>query len=83
MACEMDTVRERSEGMGWRVGVSVATVFGATIAAILWLFFYAGSFSIYQNIAVIIVITLAFVAVMGATWASWGMKHSDWATRPK
>ena len=83
MACEMDTVRGRSEGMGWRVGVSVATVFGATIAAILWLFFYAGGFSIYQNIAVIIVIILAFVAVMGATWASWGMKHNEWASHPR
>lgn len=83
MACEMDTVRERSEGMGWRLGVSVATVFGATIAAILWLFFYAGGFSIYQNIAVIIVIILAFVAVMGAIWATWGMKHSDWAGHPR
>ena len=83
MVCEMETVRERSEGMGWRVGVSIATVFGATIVAILWLFFFAGGFSVYQNIAVIIVIALAFVAVMGVTWASWGMKHSDWSGRPR
>jgi len=78
MTSEVSTARERSEGMGWRVGVSIVTFFGAMIAVILWLFFYAGSFSVYQNLAVVVVILLAFVAVMGATWASWGMKQADW-----
>lgn len=64
--------------MGWRVGVSIVTFFGAMIALIVWLFFYAGSFSVYQNIAVIVVVLLVFIAVMGATWASWGIKQRDW-----
>lgn len=63
------------EGMGWRVSVSIITFFGAVIAAILWLFFYAGGFNIYQNIAVVVVIFLVFIAIMGTTWASWGMKN--------
>ena len=58
--------------------MSIITFFGAVIAAILWLFFYAGGFNAYQNIAVVVVILLAFIAVMGATWASWGMKQADW-----
>ena len=66
------------EGMGWRVAASIVAFFGAIIAVILWLFFYAGIFNVYQNIAVVVVIFLAFVAVMGATWASWGMKQSAW-----
>ena len=66
------------EGMGWRVGVSVITFFGALIAVILWLFFYAGGYNAYQNIAVVFVILLAFIAVMGGTWASWGMKQIPW-----
>ena len=77
MSGEMGTIRERAEGMGWRVGVSIVTFFGAMIAVILWLFFYAGSFTVYQNIAVVVVILLAFIAVMGGTWASWGMKQAD------
>jgi protein-S-isoprenylcysteine O-methyltransferase Ste14 len=68
----------RPEGMGWRVGVSIATFFGSMIAVILWLFFYAGSFSVYQNIALVVVIVLAFIGVMGAVWASWGMKQAEW-----
>lgn len=80
---EMKTDRGWLEGMGWRVGVSIVTFFGSMIAVILWLFFYATSFSVYQNIALVVVILLAFIAVMGATWASWGMKQRDyWRTAP-
>ncbi len=63
--------------MGWRVGVSIVSFFAAMIAGILWLFFYAGEFNVYQNIAVFVVILLAFFSIMGATWSSWGMKQRD------
>jgi hypothetical protein len=66
------------EGMGWRIALSIVTFFGAIIAVILWLFFYAGSYNVYQNIAVVVVIFLVFIAVMGAAWASWGMRQADW-----
>jgi membrane protein YdbS with pleckstrin-like domain len=71
----------KTEGMGWRVGVSIVAFFGSIIAVILWLFFYAGSFNVYQNIAIVVVILLAFIAVIGATWASWGMRRRDWRER--
>jgi membrane-bound metal-dependent hydrolase YbcI (DUF457 family) len=63
------------EGMGWRVAASILTFFASIIGIILWLFFYAENFNVYQNIAVIVVILLGFIAVMGAIWASWGMKQ--------
>ncbi len=63
------------KGMGWRVGVSILTLFGSLIFAIIWLFFYAGSYNIYQNIAIMVVIILIFIAINGATWAPWGMKQ--------
>lgn len=70
------------EGMGWRVAVTILTFFVSIIGIILWLFFYAGNFSVYQNIAVIVAILIGFVAVMGATWASWGMKQgARWSER--
>jgi membrane protein YdbS with pleckstrin-like domain len=75
---EVGSRRKRMEGMGWRVAASIVAFFGSVIAVILWLFFYAGSFNAYQNIAVVVVILLAFIAVMGATWASWGMKQGAW-----
>ncbi len=77
-ADEADTHHVKEpEGMGWRVAVSIITFFGSIIAVILWLFFYAGNFNVYQNLAIVVVIFLVFIAVMGATWASWGMKQQD------
>lgn len=70
------TERVRPEGMGWRVSVSIVTFFGLVIAVILWLSFYVQKFNVYQNISVIVVILLAFIAIMGATWASWGMRQA-------
>ena len=78
MTSEASTGPKMPEGMGWRVVVSIVGFFGAIIAVILWLFFYAGSFNVYQNIAVIVVIFLVFIAIMGATWAPWGMKQGAW-----
>ncbi len=78
MDCEASASSRKPEGMGWRVAASIVAFFGAIIAVIVWLFFYAGNFNVYQNMAVIVVIFLAFIAVMGATWAPWGMKQAAW-----
>ncbi len=67
--------------MGWRIAASILTFFGSIIGIILWLFFYAENFNVYQNIAVVVVILLGFVAVMGATWAAWGMKQGAWRSK--
>ena len=75
-AASTSTEQAKPEGMGWRVSVSIVTFFSLVIAVILWLSFYAQKFNVYQNVAVVIVILLAFIAVMGATWASWGMRQA-------
>jgi VIT1/CCC1 family predicted Fe2+/Mn2+ transporter len=74
---DMETAPSNSipEGMSGRIVATILTFFGSIIGIILWLFFYAANFNVYQNIAVVVVILLGFVAVMGATWASWGMKQ--------
>jgi hypothetical protein len=69
------------EGMGSRIAVSILTFFGSIIGIILWLFFYAGTFNVYQNIAIVVVILLGFIAIMGATWASWGLKQAAQRSR--
>ena len=62
-------------GMAWRVGLSIICFFVLIAFLIVWLFFYADAYSVYQNIAVVIVSILVFLGVMGAAWASWGMKY--------
>lgn len=64
------------EGIGSRVTVSILAFFGALIGSIVWLFFYAQNFNVYQNIAVVAVIILGFTAAMAATWAAWGIRQA-------
>jgi len=63
-------------GMAWRVSLSIITGIGWLIFIILWLFFYAQDYTLYQNIAIFLVSILVMGAVMGASWASFGMKHA-------
>jgi len=66
---------EDTPGFGWRVSLSIVASLGWAVFLIIWLFFYASAFNIYQNIAVFVASILVFGAIMGGSWASWGMKH--------
>jgi len=63
------------KGMGWRVALSILVCMGWLAFLIIWLFFYAASFTIYQNLAVVLVSIVVACAIMGAAWAPWGMKY--------
>lgn len=67
----------RSPGFAWRVALSIASFFGLIIFIIIWLFFYADSYSLYQNLAVLLVSFLVFIAVMGASWSMWGIRYGQ------
>lgn len=62
-----------SNGMGWRVAVSIVTVFGLASFLLLFAAFWAGPFTIFQVVAVCLVAALVFIAINGAAWASWGV----------
>ena len=64
----------KGTGFGWRA--SLSSILGAAIFAfiVVWLFFYAGGYSVYQNIAVLLAAVLIVGGVLGAVWAAWGMK---------
>lgn len=63
-------------GLASRVAVSIIVFFGWLVFLIIWLVFYAGSYSLLENIAVIVVAFLVGIAILAAMWASWGMKFS-------
>jgi len=74
-----DEKRETPPGLALRVSVSIVVLFGALIFAIIYVAFYASSFSLFQKIAVILVALLAVIAILGVTWASWGIKYGkEW-----
>jgi glucan phosphoethanolaminetransferase (alkaline phosphatase superfamily) len=66
---------EETPGFVSRIVVSMLVFFGLLIFFIIWLFFYADSFTIFQNVAIILVALLASFAIWGACWISWGMKY--------
>jgi len=67
----------RTPGFAWRVGLSIAVVFGWLAFLIIWLFFYAGDFGVFQNIAIFLVSVLVGVGMLAAAWASWGIRYAS------
>ena len=63
------------EGMILRVAMSIIVFFGWLIFLVVWLFFYAGRFSVLENIGIVVVAFLVGVAVLAVAWATWGMKY--------
>jgi len=63
------------QGLASRVAISILVLFGGLIAAIIYVAFFAPSFSTFQIIAVIVVVVLAIIAILGMMWVQWGIKQ--------
>lgn len=64
-------------GFAWRVGLSIVVVFGWLAFLIIWLFFYAGDYDVFQNIAVFLVSIIVGIGTLAAAWATWGIKYAS------
>ncbi|UCE80586.1 MAG: hypothetical protein JSV94_05380 [Methanobacteriota archaeon] len=64
-------------GFAWRVGLSTLVVFAWLAFVIVWLFFYAEDYNVWQNIAAFMVSILIGIGILAATWASWGIKYAS------
>ncbi len=60
-----------------RVYASIALGLGWLLFLALWLFYFATSFGILQNIAVFIISLVVVAAVAVALWVPWAMKQAD------
>ncbi|MDD3492376.1 MAG: hypothetical protein PHU95_03430 [Candidatus Thermoplasmatota archaeon] len=67
----------KTPGFRWRVAASALMACLLLAFLIVWLFFFAGDYSIYRNLAVLLVAVLLFGGIQGAMWAPWGMRHGD------
>ena len=63
-------------GFKWRIGISIILPLAAMIFLIIWFWSYAVPYSVWQNIAVLLVTLLALGGILGAIWARWSMTHS-------
>jgi len=64
-------------GFGWRVGVSIVVVFGWLAFLIVWLFFYAGDYDVFQNIAMFLVSIIIGIGILAAVWVTWGIRYAS------
>ncbi len=63
-------------GFGWRVAISIVSVFGWLSFVLLYFAFWADGFTGVQSGVLILVSLLVFIAVNGAAWASWGTRYA-------
>jgi len=73
-AIKTGRARKKRPGLASRTAVSTVVGCGWLIFFILFLAFYAEDFSIYRNLAIILVSLLVVGAIEGAMWAPWAMK---------
>ena len=62
--------RGTSSGWKWRTVLSIISAFAWLIFLVVWLFFYASDFDVYQNIAIFFLSIFAVFLVNGVTWKS-------------
>lgn len=75
MDMDQEGICETPPGLAPRVAVSIIVFFGLLVFAIIYTAFFASSFSLFQKVAVIAVAILVAIAILGAMWASWGIKY--------
>lgn len=64
-------------GFAWRVGLSIIVAFGWLAFLIIWLFFYAGDYDVFQNIAIFLVSIIVGIGILAAAWATWGIRYAS------
>ena len=75
--CDIETLKKmNSLGMAWRASVSAISALSWLGFFILWLAFYAGDYNAYENIAIIILSVVVFVALNVAVWVPFGIKFA-------
>jgi hypothetical protein len=64
-------------GFRWRIISSIIVPLISIIFLIIWFWYFAEPYSVWQNIAVFIVVLLIIGGTLGVIWAKWSIKHSE------
>jgi len=73
-------MEHRYPGFDMRVRVIATIILGVgwLIFILLFAAFWAGGYSLFQDIVILIVSFLVLGGLLGAMWASWGMRYARW-----
>jgi len=75
------TAHARESDLPSRVRI-VASILGPVAwlsFTLLYVGFWAQGFTLFQSVIVILVSVIILAGLMGALWASWGMRHRRWS----
>ncbi len=64
------------QGLRVRIAVSIMTGVGWLSFVLLYAAFWTSGFSLFQSIVIVLVSALIAAGIMGAMWASWGMRFA-------
>ena len=63
------------KGFKWRILTSLIIPLLALLFLIVWFWYYASPYTIWQNIAVLLVVLLVIGGILGSIWTRWTTKH--------
>ncbi len=69
--------RPMRPGEAWRAAVSAVVGIGWMIFLIIFLFFFARHYSVYENIAIFLVSILVVGAILAPVWITLGMAYRE------
>lgn len=61
----------------WRIPLTIITGVGWLVFLVIWLFFYAGDYHIYQNIGVFMLSILIAGVILAGAWAAWSLGNMN------
>ncbi len=74
-------MNEETEGLAWRVSLSILVGVGWLVFLVLWLFFYAKNYAWERNVAIFLFSLLLLVGILGGPWAYWAYKKQTAAEK--
>ncbi len=66
--------KKNSSRWKWRTLLSIISGFGWLIFLVIWLFFYASDYEVYQNLAIILLSIFVVFLINGTTWKSFNSR---------
>lgn len=68
---------EAPPGLVLRIVISIIVFFGLLIFSIIYVAFFASSFSLFQQIAVILAALLVAITILGVMWVMWAFNLEE------
>ncbi len=74
---ETHTMKKETEGLAWRVSLSILVGVGWLVFLLVWLIFYAKDYAWERNVAIFLLSLLVIIGILGVPWAYWAIQKTN------